>query len=81
MLTEFLSVLAPPVQQSPNGRVAPPWGYSVFESIGCATCHAPTLGGVNGLYSDLLLHDMGEVSSDSPRCRHRLPLSVPCWNA
>ena len=65
MLTEFLSVLSPPVQQSPNGRVALPWGYAVFESIGCATCHAPTLGGVNGLYSDLLLHDMGEASSDA----------------
>ena len=37
----------------------------VFESVGCATCHAPKLGDVNGLYSDLLLHDMGESSSDS----------------
>src|SRR5207245_1572799 len=37
----------------------------VFESIGCATCHAPKLGDVSGLYSDLLLHDMGEASSDS----------------
>jgi CxxC motif-containing protein (DUF1111 family) len=37
----------------------------VFESIGCATCHSPTLGAVSGLYSDMLLHDMGESSSDS----------------
>ena len=37
----------------------------MFESIGCATCHAPKLGVVRGLYSDLLLHDMGESSSDS----------------
>ena len=65
MLTEFLRVLSPPVQRSPNGRVAPPWGYAVFESIGCASCHAPALGELNGLYSDLLLHDMGEASSDS----------------
>jgi len=41
-----------------------PWGYRLFEQVGCATCHTPQLGQVNGLYSDLLLHDMGESSSD-----------------
>jgi CxxC motif-containing protein (DUF1111 family) len=35
-------------------------GMAVFEAIGCATCHAPSLGGVHGLYSDLLLHDLGD---------------------
>jgi CxxC motif-containing protein (DUF1111 family) len=65
LLTGFLSRLAPPVQRSPDGRTLPPWGYTVFESIGCATCHAPKLGDVSGIYSDLLLHDMGESTSDS----------------
>ena len=64
-LTWFLSHLAPPVQRSPDGRTAPPWGYMVFESIGCATCHVPKLGNAQGIYSDMLLHDMGESSSDS----------------
>ncbi len=63
-LTWFLSHLAPPLQRSPDGRTAPPWGYMVFESIGCATCHAPKVGNVQGIYSDMLLHDMGESSSD-----------------
>ncbi len=36
------------------------WGLAVFEAIGCSTCHAPSLGGVSGLYSDLLLHDLGD---------------------
>jgi CxxC motif-containing protein (DUF1111 family) len=27
--------------------------------LGCAECHLPDLAGVQGLYSDLLLHDMG----------------------
>jgi CxxC motif-containing protein (DUF1111 family) len=36
------------------------WGFEVFQAIGCATCHAPSLGGVGGLYSDLLLHDLGD---------------------
>ena len=65
LLTGFLSRLAPPIARTPDGRTVPPWGYMVFESIGCATCHAPKLGEVRGLYSDLLLHDMGEDSSDS----------------
>jgi CxxC motif-containing protein (DUF1111 family) len=65
LLTRFVSRLAPPVRRVPDGGNVPPWGYLVFQSIGCATCHAPTLGTVKGLYSDLLLHDMGEASSDS----------------
>jgi CxxC motif-containing protein (DUF1111 family) len=36
------------------------WGFEVFKAIGCAICHAPSLGGVDRLYSDLLLHDLGD---------------------
>lgn len=31
-------------------------GQQAFTAIGCADCHTPDLGGVEGLYSDLLLH-------------------------
>ena len=65
LLTRFVSRLAAPAQKGPDDRTVPPWGYMVFQSIGCATCHTPKLGAVRGLYSDLLLHDMGEPSSDS----------------
>jgi CxxC motif-containing protein (DUF1111 family) len=34
-------------------------GKRLFTNIGCANCHTPTLGSVEGLYSDLLLHRMG----------------------
>ena len=40
-------------------------GKTLFASVGCATCHAPSLGGVDGIYSDLLLHDMGTELADS----------------
>ena len=40
-------------------------GMAEFKTIGCAECHAPKLGDVDGLYSDLLLHDMGEGLVDS----------------
>jgi RNA polymerase sigma factor (sigma-70 family) len=40
-------------------------GESTFKSIGCAGCHIPKLGQVDGIYSDLLLHDMGPQLGDS----------------
>jgi CxxC motif-containing protein (DUF1111 family) len=35
-------------------------GKAVFTKIGCAECHTPKLGSVDGIYSDLLLHSMGQ---------------------
>ena len=48
---------------------AMPWsdGARLFNAVGCAKCHVPSLRGVNGdvpLYSDLLLHDMGANLDD-----------------
>src|SRR5439155_2797887 len=34
-------------------------GRAAFNQVGCATCHRPVLGPVAGIYSDLLLHDLG----------------------
>jgi|GEM_PF-515105 len=34
-------------------------GRQLFQSIGCAICHTPEIGPVSGVYSDLLLHDIG----------------------
>jgi len=36
-------------------------GRRLFVTTGCADCHRPDLGKVKGLYSDLLLHDMGSL--------------------
>jgi CxxC motif-containing protein (DUF1111 family) len=35
-------------------------GESVFNRIGCVDCHVPDVFPVTDLFSDLLLHDMGE---------------------
>lgn len=43
-------------------------GLAIFEEVGCAKCHVQSLEGPRGLiplYSDLLLHDMGEALSDN----------------
>jgi RNA polymerase sigma factor (sigma-70 family) len=40
-------------------------GETTFKSIGCANCHLPKLGPVDGIFSDLLLHDMGSQLADA----------------
>jgi CxxC motif-containing protein (DUF1111 family) len=39
-------------------------GERVFERIGCGACHIRDVGRVEGLFSDLLLHDMGPAFAD-----------------
>jgi len=39
-------------------------GKTLFASVGCASCHTPSLGNVDGIFSDLLLHDMGSELAD-----------------
>lgn len=66
LLTDFVRLLAPPAPatpRSPAHRDTVARGAALFTALGCATCHTPAMptadGHVVGLYSDLLLHDMG----------------------
>lgn len=66
-LTAFVRDLPRPIQHpgaSQRERHAISLGQNVFERIGCADCHVPSLGGIQGLYSDLLLHDLGAGTAD-----------------
>jgi CxxC motif-containing protein (DUF1111 family) len=40
-------------------------GEKQFAAVGCANCHTAKLGEVVGIYSDLLLHDMGQDLGDA----------------
>ena len=67
-LTEHVRSLPPPVAIKPANKQESEQlrsGERTFRSIGCAHCHLPKLGGVNGIYSDLLLHDMGSRLEDA----------------
>lgn len=61
----------PPTQETAAGE-------ALFESIGCAKCHTPTLDGVE-LYSNLLLHDvlgsgfLGVAQGDAASGLYRTP--------
>jgi CxxC motif-containing protein (DUF1111 family) len=54
-VTKFIAELRAPVSQ--------PADAGMFNSVGCARCHTPNLGGVP-LYSDLLIHDVGRALDD-----------------
>jgi CxxC motif-containing protein (DUF1111 family) len=73
----FQRFLAPPTPStsSPGGSDSIGRGRSLFGSVGCALCHTPALRTGNStvfalndkvanLYSDLLLHDMGQGLAD-----------------
>ncbi len=66
-MAAFLAAIPPP--PPPSG--APRGADRLFDAIGCAACHRPSLpvSGVAGVtrvdaYTDLLLHDLGEGLAD-----------------
>jgi CxxC motif-containing protein (DUF1111 family) len=65
-LVHYVRSLPPPGVLAPSGGhgSAAMEGRRLFKSVGCESCHMPDLGSVRGIYSDLLLHDMGEELSD-----------------
>ncbi|MGQ0814716.1 MAG: di-heme oxidoredictase family protein [Gemmatimonadota bacterium] len=72
-VVHYIRALAPPAPGPESESVAT--GRALFNTIGCALCHVPTLRtGISPipalsnqdvrLYSDLLLHDMGDQLAD-----------------
>ncbi|HEV3118512.1 MAG TPA: di-heme oxidoredictase family protein [Gemmataceae bacterium] len=63
-LSAYIASLPRPVERTPDNLKSAEMahaGKALFTRIGCAECHTPNLGEVEGLYSDLLLHQMGEL--------------------
>jgi CxxC motif-containing protein (DUF1111 family) len=60
-LIAFVRALPRPVEARDARASA---GAERFDAIGCTGCHLAVLGDVDGLYSDLLLHDMGAELAD-----------------
>jgi CxxC motif-containing protein (DUF1111 family) len=77
-LVAFVRDLPAPHRQSSGDAEALRAGEELFRTVGCADCHVPKLGEVEGIYSDLLLHDMGPDTSDTGSYRSFRPhQSVP----
>ncbi|HLJ87608.1 MAG TPA: di-heme oxidoredictase family protein [Candidatus Angelobacter sp.] len=79
LFTIFMRSLAPPTPSttSPGGASSIANGRSLFNAIGCATCHTPSLktgpsnftsglsNATANLFSDLEIHHMGTVLADN----------------
>ena len=68
LIGDFLRDLPAPVKVMPadhDQRARVENGAKQFEAIGCADCHTPNLGSIEGFYSNLLLHDMGPELASS----------------
>jgi len=66
-LSAYVASLPAPVRiepASPKDAEHVGRGEQLFASCGCTACHVPDIGNVQGIYSDLLLHDMGQRLSD-----------------
>jgi CxxC motif-containing protein (DUF1111 family) len=62
-VTAFIAFLAPPPRSRADTALEDR-GEAIFDTVGCANCHIPTLQTGDGVdvhaYTDLLLHDIGE---------------------
>jgi hypothetical protein len=58
-LVAYVKALPAPIRLDEPDSPSVEAGRRAFEEIGCADCHRPSLGNIEGIYSDLLLHDMG----------------------
>jgi len=63
----FVASLPRPYQTAPRNQdhaTVIANGFATFKKIGCVVCHVQNPGGVPGVFSDLLLHDMGPGLTD-----------------
>ena len=67
-LIAYVRTLPPPIELHPSNSQSSQLidaGQTLFTKVGCAGCHIPNLGDLKGVYSDLLLHQMGHSLQDS----------------
>jgi CxxC motif-containing protein (DUF1111 family) len=79
-LVSFVDTLPRPVEIAPTdlkGQVLAERGKLLFHEIGCAACHVPDMGGVQGVYSDFLLHRLDDRSRGGGGYTVRSTAEVP----
>jgi CxxC motif-containing protein (DUF1111 family) len=62
LMSEFVGSLPRPIKldhRDPASLSRVSQGQTTFDSVGCAVCHLRNMGPAKGIYSDILLHDMG----------------------
>jgi CxxC motif-containing protein (DUF1111 family) len=79
-LVSYVGLLPRPVEVVPANHAARDRagrGKFLFRQIGCADCHTPSIDGVEGVYSDLLLHSLEDRSRGGGGYGHHNMQPVP----
>ncbi len=81
-MNAFVEALPAPIREIPKEtfeRRETERGEQLFNHVGCAVCHVQDMGPAKGIYSDLLLHDMGyellDLNHAEPYIRRILPVT------
>ncbi len=83
-LVAFVDTLARPEEVMPADPAEADLaarGKRAFAGIGCAACHTPDMGGVQGVYSDFLLHRLDDRSKGATGYRTVQTVEVPLPDA
>ncbi|MFO0952781.1 MAG: di-heme oxidoredictase family protein [Isosphaeraceae bacterium] len=76
-LVAFVDTLPRPVETLPAdapGQELALRGKAVFREVGCAACHTPDVGGVEGVYTDFRLHRLDDPKLGGYRETPPVPL-------
>jgi CxxC motif-containing protein (DUF1111 family) len=76
-LVAFVDTMPRPIVLLPadaSQRSQAEHGKVLFREVGCASCHTPDIGGVEGVYSDFLLHRLDDPSKGGYRETPPVPL-------
>ena len=79
-LVAFVDTMPRPIEAAPSDpdqRGRAEHGRQLFRQIGCADCHIPDMGGVEGVYSDFLLHRMDDPAQGSGSYADTPPVPLP----
>jgi CxxC motif-containing protein (DUF1111 family) len=79
-LVAFVDTLPRPVEilpESSTETALASQGKTLFGQIGCASCHTPDMGGIDGVYSDFLLHRLDDRSNGGDGYATRETPQVP----
>jgi CxxC motif-containing protein (DUF1111 family) len=79
-LVAFVDTIPRPIEVVPDvaeDRERAGRGRLLFDRIGCAVCHIPDMGGVRGVYSDFLLHRMGDPDASAGDYADASPVPLP----
>jgi CxxC motif-containing protein (DUF1111 family) len=79
-LVSFVAALPRPVEilpDDPEQRELAIRGSLMFAEVGCADCHTPDLGGVEGIYSDFRLYEIEPDRGSASYSIVSLPVVLP----